>query len=102
MTNFRAKDDKGPQIQVNMKDLQLGTPFKNGFIEAEIIDKYLNFEYEGLYFCFKFICKDQNQQYFELYVFNLGCNKEFDFHNSLGLGVGKTIKIFQPYMLVNK
>ena len=58
MSNFRAKDDKQPKIQVNMKDLKKGVPYKNGYLKAEIVDKCIAFQYDGVSFCAKLMCKD--------------------------------------------
>ena len=84
-----------------MKDLKLGEPYKNGYLKAEVIDKCIVFRYDEISFCAKFTCQDQNQQYFELFVFNLGCNKDFNQIFSQ-VGIGKSVTIQQPYMIVDK
>ena len=58
MSNFRSKDDQEPKVQVNMEDLKLGVPYKNGYLKAEVFDKCIAFQYDDISFCAKFICKD--------------------------------------------
>ena len=50
MTNLRSKAERVPKQQVNMKDLELGVPFKNGYLKAEIINKPRATQFEGQYF----------------------------------------------------
>ena len=44
-----------------MKDLKLGVPYKDGYVEAEMQDKSIAFDLDNVIFCHKFILKDQNQ-----------------------------------------
>ena len=39
MTNLRSSDEEATKLQVNMRDLKLGVPFKDGYLKAEILNK---------------------------------------------------------------
>ena len=50
MTNLRPKGEIAAKLQVNMKDLEIGVPFKNGFLKADILNKPRAIHFEGQYF----------------------------------------------------
>ena len=50
MTNLRSKGENAQKLQVNMKDLEFGVPFKNGFLKADILSKPRASHFEGQYF----------------------------------------------------
>ena len=39
MSNLRLADKQEPKKQVNMRDLQFGVPYRNGYMKFHLIDK---------------------------------------------------------------
>ena len=101
MSNLMSKADKEPKQQVDLRDLELRKPYKNGFMQVELLDRPIATQFEDMFFSVQLICQDRAKQNFELKIFNLGCKKEFSqFINHVSCG--STIIVNQPYMTVNK
>ena len=102
MSNLICKADKKELKQpVNLKDLQLGKPYKNGYLQVELLDRPIATQFKDMFFSVQLIGRDPAKQHFEIKIFNLGCKEEFSqFFNQMSCG--STIIVNQPYMTVNK